>query len=84
MTEDAPQTETPAEKSNNGDPAAATPTERIAALEAERNELKDRMLRIAAEFENWKKRARKEQEDGEAKVRESVLKDILDVNRWQH
>ena len=37
------------------------------------------MLRIDADCENGKKRARKEQEDGEAKIRESVLKDILDV-----
>lgn len=49
------------------------------ALTAERDEIKDRMLRIAAEFENWKRRARKEQEDAEAKVRESVLRDMLDV-----
>ena len=56
-----------------------SPEKRLAAVEAERDEMKDRMLRIAADFENWKKRARKEQEDGEAKVRESVLKDILDV-----
>jgi molecular chaperone GrpE len=48
-------------------------------LQAERDEAKDRMLRIAAEFENWKKRARKEQEEGEAKARESVLRDMLDV-----
>ncbi|MES1205066.1 MAG: nucleotide exchange factor GrpE [Pseudomonadota bacterium] len=53
--------------------------QRLASLEAERNEAKDRMLRIAAEFENWKKRARKEREDGEAKIRESVLRDMLDV-----
>jgi len=52
---------------------------RLAALTAERDEIKDRMLRIAAEFENWKRRARKEQEDAEAKVRESVLRDMLDV-----
>ena len=56
-----------------------TPEDRIAALQAERDEIKDRMLRIAADFENWKKRARKEQTDGEARVREQVLKDILDV-----
>ena len=37
------------------------------------------MLRIAAEFENWKKRARKEQTDAEAQVRETVLKDMLEV-----
>ena len=52
---------------------------RLAAVEAERDEMKDRMLRIAAEFENWKKRARKEQEDAEAKVRDSMLRDVLDV-----
>jgi molecular chaperone GrpE len=57
----------------------ATPEERIAALEAERDEMKDRMLRLAADFENWKKRARKEQSDAEARVRESVLKDVLEV-----
>jgi len=64
---------------SNGNGAAASVEDRVAALTAERDETKDRMLRIAAEFENWKKRARKEQEDGEAKVRESVLRDMLDV-----
>jgi len=64
------------------EPAAAPPPgpeERIAALEAEKAEIKDRMLRIAAEFENWKKRSRKEQTDIEAKVREAVLRDMLEV-----
>ena len=67
--------EPPADGQANGGSAEA----RLAALAVERDEMKDRMLRIAAEFENWKKRARKEQEDGEAKVRESVLRDMLDV-----
>jgi molecular chaperone GrpE len=57
----------------------ATPEDRFAALTAERDEIKDRMLRIAAEFENWKKRARKEQTDAVAQARESVLKDVLEV-----
>jgi molecular chaperone GrpE len=57
----------------------ATPDEKIAALEAEKADLKDRMLRIAAEFENWKKRSRKEQQDNEGKIREAVLRDILEV-----
>ena len=57
----------------------ATPEERLAALAAERDEIKDRMLRIAAEFENWKKRARKEQTDAVAEARERVLKDMLEV-----
>ena len=37
------------------------------------------MLRIAAEFENWKKRARKEQTDAVSEARERVLKDMLEV-----
>ena len=56
-----------------GLPPPSTPEEKLAALEAERNDIKDRMLRIAAEFENWKKRARKEQTDSEGRVREGVL-----------
>jgi molecular chaperone GrpE len=57
----------------------ATPEERIAALQAERDETKDRMLRIAAEFENFKKRARKAETDAIAEARERVLKDMLEV-----
>lgn len=56
-----------------------TPAERIAALQAERDDFKDRMLRIAADFENWKKRARKAEIDAAADARERVLKDMLDV-----
>ena len=59
--------------------ASTTPEDRLSALAAERDEMKDRMLRIAAEFENWKKRARKEQTDAVAQARESVLKDVLEV-----
>ena len=57
----------------------ASPEDRAAALEMERDEMKDRMLRVAADFENWKKRARKEQTDAVATARESVLRDILEV-----
>ena len=37
------------------------------------------MLRIAADFENWKKRSRKEQTDAVAQAREAVLRDMLEV-----
>ena len=59
--------------------AAATPEERFEALQAERDDIKDRMLRIAAEFENFKKRARKAEIDAVAEARERVLKDMLEV-----
>ena len=56
-----------------------TTAERIAALQLERDDYKDRMLRIAADFENWKKRARKAETDAASEARERVLKDMLEV-----
>ena len=58
---------------------AQTSTDRIAQLEREKQEIHERMLRVAAEFENWKKRSRREQEDAQFKAKEQVLKDILEV-----
>jgi molecular chaperone GrpE len=49
-------------------PAAASLEQRVAALEAEE-----------AEFENYKKRARKEMSEHEAKARETILRDFLEV-----
>jgi molecular chaperone GrpE len=57
----------------------ATPEEKLAALTAERDDIKDRMLRIAADFENFKKRSRKEQTDAVSEARERVLKEMLEV-----
>jgi molecular chaperone GrpE len=84
MTEDsqAPGAQddgTVAEGGADGGPAVAGPEERIAALQAERDELKDRWMRVAAEFENFKKRSRITAAEGEANVRERVLKDVLDI-----
>jgi molecular chaperone GrpE len=71
----AAQADKPEQEPSNRDPAA----QRIAALEKESGELRDRMLRIAAEFDNYKKRVRREQSDNESKAREAVLKDLLEV-----
>jgi molecular chaperone GrpE len=60
-------------------PAPPTPEERIAALEGEKTELRDRMLRIAADFDNWKKRSRKELADVEVRAKESVLRDFIEI-----
>jgi molecular chaperone GrpE len=76
QTSDNPSPET---SSADATLPAPTPEERIALLEAEKAETKDRMLRIAADFENWKKRARKDQTDGEARAKEAVLRDFLEV-----
>jgi molecular chaperone GrpE len=61
------------------EPPPPTAEERIAALETERNEARERMLRVAADFENFKKRARKEIEEAEGKGKEKILGDMLEV-----
>jgi len=48
-------------------------------LSAERDELKDRLLRQAAEMENYKKRAAREQADFLRRANEAMVKDILPV-----
>lgn len=58
---------------------APTAEERVATLETEKAELRDRMLRIAADFDNWKKRSRKEMTDAETRSKEQVLRDFLEV-----
>jgi molecular chaperone GrpE len=58
-------------------PADETSDTRLSALEVDKRELHDRLLRLAAEFENWKKRARREQEEAGARGREQLLREIL-------
>lgn len=60
-------------------PTEPTPVERVAALEAEKAEFKDRMLRIAAEFDNYKKRVRKDMAEHDIKARETVLREFLEI-----
>lgn len=76
-----------------GEPAASAPEtapqtveELVAALEAraakaeqDRREAHDRLLRAAADFENWKKRARKESDEAQQRGREALLKELLTV-----
>ena len=60
-------------------PVEPTPEQRVATLEAEKAEFKDRMLRIAAEFDNYKKRVRKDMAEHDAKARETVLREFLEI-----
>lgn len=54
--------------------------ERIEALEKELAETKDRLLRVAADFENFRKRAKREHEDARVQGREEILRELLGVN----
>jgi molecular chaperone GrpE len=76
--------EKPANPSN--EPSPATIEDMITGLEQEKakleqdkKDLHDRLLRTAADFENWKKRVKKELDEGAQKGREALLREILPV-----
>ncbi len=56
---------------------ADTAESRAVVAETQHRELHDRFLRLAADFENWKKRAKREQDESARKGRESLLKELL-------
>jgi molecular chaperone GrpE len=64
------------------------PDQAIARLEAERDQLKDRYLRLAAEYENFKKRTTKERAETWVKAQAELvtrLADALDdLSRFAH
>jgi molecular chaperone GrpE len=60
-----------------GNGSGATVEDRLGKLESDNRDLKDRLLRTAAEFENFKKRSKKEMEDAATKGREQLLKELL-------
>lgn len=60
-----------------GDPAEA-PSE-LALITAERDKLKDQLLRTMADFDNFRKRARRDAEDSLRRGREDSLRDVLPI-----
>ncbi len=60
-------------------PADPTPDERIAELEAERDEYLRDLQRVAADFDNFRKRASREQESLVARAHERLMKALLPV-----
>jgi molecular chaperone GrpE len=51
----------------------------LAQVKSERQELNDRMLRIAADFENYRRRVRKDIEDATFRTTERLLREMLPV-----
>ena len=51
----------------------------VGALQAERDELFDRLQRVAADFDNFRKRAAREQADTVARANERLVKELLPV-----
>src|SRR5688572_4234696 len=68
----------------NGAPGAADtpasiPDEALTALRAEKDALQDRLLRMAAEFDNYRKRIDRERREQSDAAAEGVLLDLLPI-----
>ncbi len=57
----------------------AKPEEQVAALEIERDEYLNDLKRVAAEFENYRKRVLRDQESLVARAHERLVKELLPV-----
>ena len=73
---DAAKTDAAAEKSE--EKKELTPEEKIAALEKENADLKDQLLRRAADVDNYRKRMMKEKQDTYDYANAGLLADLLD------
>ena len=59
--------------------ATGEPEDRTAALEAERDEYLDQLRRVAAEFDNYRKRVARDQESLVARAHERLMKALIPV-----
>jgi len=62
-----------------GEAAASAPVDPVAEAKAEALRFKEQWMRSAADFDNFRKRSRKELEDTRKAGREELLKDLLPV-----
>ena len=60
-------------------PVEAEPEDQVAALEAERDEYLNDLKRVAAEFENYRKRVLRDQESLVARAHERLVRELLPV-----
>src|SRR4051794_13742842 len=59
--------------------AAETAEQKITRLEREKAEARDRMLRVAADFENYKRRSKRDMDDAAIHAKEQILREVLPV-----
>lgn len=73
-----PRTGTTAEEATT-QASVTMPEEQVDVLTKERDEAKDRLLRLAAEYENYKKRTLRDMEDARFQAKDRLLRDFLPV-----
>jgi molecular chaperone GrpE len=65
--------------SSEDDPAEEEPEDELTRVTAARDKLKDQLLRTAADFDNFRKRSKRDLEDAERRGREEILAALLPV-----
>lgn len=63
----------------NPDAPGATADDRVAALQQERDDLQERLLRSAAEFDNYRKRTERERRELSDAVAADLIRDVLPI-----
>lgn len=75
---EAPVSEAPVEAAGSAE-TAPVEVDPLEAAKAENAKLRDQLLRTAADFDNFRKRSRRELADMEKRAREDFLKELLPV-----
>jgi molecular chaperone GrpE len=73
--------EAPTQAGSQASPGPAEPTleQKLADAQAEVARMRDQLLRTAADFDNFRKRSRRSEDDAQRRGREQMLKDLLPV-----
>jgi molecular chaperone GrpE len=64
---------------SDDDPGGASPADPVEEARSEAARMKDQWIRTAADYENFRKRARRDTEDARRAAREELLKELLPV-----
>ncbi len=76
--QEAPDSQAPGDAAD-AEPEVSPEEAELTALRAERDKLKDQLLRTAADFDNFRKRTERDLEDTKRRSYEDVLKEVLPV-----
>jgi molecular chaperone GrpE len=76
---DSPSAAPPPIATPADEPAAQPEVSELQTLKDERDKFKDQLLRTAADFENFRKRSRKDVEDAERRGKEEAVRELLPV-----
>ncbi|MGH7295251.1 MAG: nucleotide exchange factor GrpE [Polyangiaceae bacterium] len=79
VTDEGPAEESPAGEAQADPPSSVRATDPLSQAQAEAAKLKDAWLRTAADFDNFRKRTRKEIEEARRAGREDLLRAVLPV-----